>query len=86
VTFLTRYPHCLFCARAGRRTLATVVDHIRPHRGDQRLFWAGNNLQALCKPCHDSTKKHVEAHGYSPDIGLDGLPLDPQHPANRGGS
>ena len=29
------------------------VDHIIPHRGDQKLFWDRNNWQALCKPCHD---------------------------------
>jgi 5-methylcytosine-specific restriction protein A len=34
--------------------LATVVDHIVPHRGDQRLFWDEANWAALCKPCHDA--------------------------------
>lgn len=33
---------------------ATVVDHIVPHRGDDRLFWDEENWQALCKNCHDS--------------------------------
>lgn len=33
---------------------ATVVDHIIPHRGDQKLFWDRSNWQALCKSCHDS--------------------------------
>ncbi len=36
-----------------RITLATVVDHIKPHKGDERLFFDINNLQPLCKPCHD---------------------------------
>ncbi|MGN0150610.1 MAG: HNH endonuclease, partial [Clostridia bacterium] len=31
-----------------------VVDHIVPHRGDERLMWDENNWQALCKPCHDN--------------------------------
>ena len=30
-----------------------VVDHIIPHRGDQKLFWDQNNWQSLCKSCHD---------------------------------
>ena len=36
-----------------------------------------------CKPCHDSAKRFVETRGYRPDGGLDGWPLDPNHPANR---
>ena len=31
----------------------TVVDHIVPHRGDQKLFWDKSNWQPLCKACHD---------------------------------
>lgn len=41
-------PFCVEC-----KHLATVVDHIVPHRGDQKLFYDRNNLQALCKTCHD---------------------------------
>ena len=38
-----------------------VVDHIRPHRGDERLFWLKTNLQTLCKsPCHDQHKQALE--------------------------
>lgn len=33
---------------------AEVVDHIVPHRGDEKLFWDESNWQALCKRCHDS--------------------------------
>ena len=32
--------------------LATDVDHIRPHKGDPRLFFDRGNLQALCHGCH----------------------------------
>lgn len=46
--FLRARPLCAMC---GRR--ATVVDHIVPHRGDQKLFWSRSNWQPLCKPCHD---------------------------------
>lgn len=51
--FLREHPLCRECEREGRITPATVVDHIRPHRGDQELFWSADNWQALCKPCHD---------------------------------
>jgi len=35
-------------------TVATVVDHVVPHRGDMRSFWDHqHNWQALCKTCHD---------------------------------
>jgi 5-methylcytosine-specific restriction protein A len=37
----------------GRYVKATVVDHIKPHRGDQTLFWDRSNWQALCKQHHD---------------------------------
>ncbi|MBR1530240.1 MAG: HNH endonuclease [Oscillospiraceae bacterium] len=51
--FLRKHPLCAACQADGRYTLATVVDHITPHRGDKSLFWNQNNWQPLCKPCHD---------------------------------
>jgi len=51
--FLGRNPLCRECMKAGRLTPATVVDHIIPHRGDQKLFWDESNWQPLCKACHD---------------------------------
>jgi 5-methylcytosine-specific restriction protein A len=32
---------------------ATIVDHVVPHRGDQRLFWDQGNWAPACKSCHD---------------------------------
>lgn len=51
--FLDKNPLCVQCMQKGELTPATVVDHIIPHRGDQRLFWDENNWQPLCKSCHD---------------------------------
>ena len=51
--FLQRNPLCNECMKHGRLTPATVVDHVIPHRGDQKLFWDEDNWQALCKSCHD---------------------------------
>lgn len=39
-----------------------VVDHIVPHRGDERLFWDEANLQAVSKAYHDAEKQAVEAN------------------------
>ena len=52
-TFLQVHPLCEECRMQGKYVKATVVDHIVPHRGDQKLFWDRENWQALCKRCHD---------------------------------
>jgi 5-methylcytosine-specific restriction protein A len=46
--YLAKNPICLRCG-----DIATVVDHITPHKGNMQLFWATTNWQPLCKPCHD---------------------------------
>jgi 5-methylcytosine-specific restriction protein A len=51
--WLAENPICRECERKGRTSAASVVDHVIPHRGDQRLFWSRRNWQSLCKPCHD---------------------------------
>lgn len=51
--YLRKHPLCAECMKVGRYTKATVVDHITPHRGDQKLFWDEGNWQPLCKACHD---------------------------------
>lgn len=61
--FLTRHPLCAECERNGRFTPATVVDHIRPHKGDMKLFWDVSNWQPLCRPCHDR-KTATEDGGF----------------------
>lgn len=37
-----------------------VIDHVIPHKGDERLFWDPNNLQAVSKTYHDSDKQRSE--------------------------
>lgn len=46
--FLSAHPLCAECGR-----LATVVDHIKAHKGDQDLFWDTSNHQSLCETCHN---------------------------------
>ena len=53
LAYLRLHPLCVSCLAEGRLEPATVVDHIIPHRGDQRLFWDMSNWQPLCRGCHD---------------------------------
>ena len=41
--YIRAHPLCEECKRQGRITQATDVDHIVPHRGDQKLFWDRSN-------------------------------------------
>jgi 5-methylcytosine-specific restriction protein A len=61
--YLGLHPLCVMCQASGRLTAASVVDHIKPHQGDQALFWDEANWQALCKRCHDSDKQMLERTG-----------------------
>lgn len=74
---LAKHPLCRMCEAEGRVTVATICDHVEPHRGDMAKFWAGP-FQSLCKPHHDVTKQSIEKGGTGkaprPTIGLDGWP------------
>lgn len=50
---MVKHPFCVECQREGSLEMATVVDHIVPHKGDMDLFWDSNNWQGLCKRHHD---------------------------------
>ena len=56
---LCECPECM--AGELRVTVATVVDHKIPHKGDKKLFWDRKNWQAMSKPCHD--KKTAKEDG-----------------------
>ena len=58
---LNKQPLCVECLKNNRITPATVVDHIEPHKGNEDLFYDINNLQSLCKSCHD--RKTVKEDG-----------------------
>lgn len=77
---LRREPLCRYCKEMGEVTAAMIVDHIKPHRGERDLAFDPDNLQSLCKPCHD---RHAQAKDAGkPVAGCDaeGYPLDTQHP------
>ena len=52
-TYLRQHPLCVYCMKDGKVMVATVVDHIKPHKGNRALFWDRQNWQALCKQHHD---------------------------------
>ena len=58
--FLRAHPLCVYCYKQGFIEAATVVDHVTPHKGDQKLFWNENNWQALCAKCHNVVKSKEE--------------------------
>ena len=70
------------CLAHDRATPATIVDHVKSHRGDWNEFWLGE-LQSLCKNCHDSSKAVMDHRGFDPTIGADGWPIDRAHPIYR---
>ena len=51
--YFKKNPFCVKCYEEGHITMATVVDHIVPHRGDQKLFWDRGNWQPLCEHHHN---------------------------------
>lgn len=57
-------PLCRMCEAEGAVTIATVCDHIEPHRGDEAKFWAGP-FQSLCST-HHSREKQREEQGTRP--------------------
>lgn len=61
--FLSEFPLCRECEKAGRLTAATVVDHVVPHKGSESLFWSRGNWQSLCASCH-SVKTATEDGGF----------------------
>lgn len=58
--YLALNPLCVHCREAGMTIAATDVDHIIPHRGDQKLFWDQSNWQSLCE-FHHGRKSAGEA-------------------------
>ena len=78
LAFLAENPWCSRC-----KGVATVTDHVRPHRGNAELFWDWNNLAPLCASCHSRDKQAEETRGYALGVDASGMPVDPNHPWNR---
>jgi len=82
---LRDHPLCRMHLELGQTVVATIADHIVPHKGDLGRFFDRGNLQSLCKPCHDNHKQAQDRHadGLLRGAGLDGRPLDLAHPWHR---
>lgn len=82
LTQLRAEPLCRMCRLQGKITAAVAADHVERHNGDDFKFWHGE-LQSLCEQHHNATKQAEEHRGFSTATGLDGWPIDRNHPANR---
>jgi 5-methylcytosine-specific restriction endonuclease McrA len=80
---LAENPLCAECWKRGRTVVASIVHHLTAHKGQWHLFVDLNNLEAVCAKCHDGDIRETERNGYSNRIGVDGWPVDANHPANR---
>ena len=74
---LNAHPLCVMCGQEGRITAASVVDHIKAHKGNEALFWDTGNWQSLCAPHHNSVKQSEERTGKRISArGPDGWPIE----------
>lgn len=74
------------CKQVGLITPAAVVDHIEPVSEAPERAFDPDNLQSLCKRCHDKYKQAQERGRGLPGARLDGAPLDPRHHWNQEGA
>lgn len=81
---LRNHPFCGRCEAVGVVTMATVVNHRTPHRGDKKLFWDKKNWESVCEQHHNSAAQREDNRGYSGAVGADGWPTDPRHPGMKG--
>ena len=73
---LSKAPLCCYCEKQGLIVAATIADHIKPHKGAHNLFFSPDNLQSLCKFCHDSHKQRLEKSGLVIGSDISGFPID----------
>lgn len=67
----------MYCLAEGQYVAAGVVDHVKQHLGNLTLFWSWDNLQSLCKACHDGRKQREDKGAMRLDgTGLDGYPTN----------
>jgi HNH endonuclease len=76
---LRMQPLCERCQREGKLQIATVVHHLRDVSDAPHLATAMDNLTSLCREHHEHI--HRRHPGYSNEFGVDGMPVDPNHPA-----
>lgn len=63
IRYLRDHPLCVECEKQGRLVPASVVDHVRDHKGDIDLFWDQRNWQGLCVKHHNSKTARTNNKG-----------------------
>ncbi len=48
------------CIGKGNAPNAPIANHIKPHRGDEALFWDIDNIETVSKVVHDSEIQREE--------------------------
>lgn len=74
--YLATHPHCLGCDAIGLTVMATAVDHVVPHLGNQQLFWDVNNWQPACYWHHNAIKARLENEWQACKVSVAALALD----------
>lgn len=57
------HPLCGYCLLGDRVTVATLTDHLYPHRQFDGVFWRKEWWVSSCDGCHNSFKQSIEAKG-----------------------
>lgn len=63
------------CLEDEHVEVATVADHVIPHKGDERLFFDPTNLQSLCAHHHNRDKALMEGGKNVIRFTPDGWPI-----------
>ena len=81
---LAETPNCVPCATRGVVRLANTVDHRVSIASGGDPFPALDGLTSMCGPCHSVKTQAMDRRGGRgvafKGCGIDGLPLDPDHP------
>jgi 5-methylcytosine-specific restriction protein A len=84
---LSDEPFCAFCTLRGLHVIADTVDHVVAINRGGAAFPQIGGLRSLCASCHSIKTDALDRAGGSgvafPGVGVDGLPLDPNHPFLR---
>lgn len=82
--YLQDNPLCVSCAKRKMIMPASVVDHIKPHKGDKALFWDQNNWQALCESCHNRKTATEDKGAWSPVVTISKANKESKNPFSIG--
>lgn len=84
---LESQPLCEPCERRGIIVPAVAVDHVTSIASGGDPFPPLSGLMSMCLSCHSIKTNAVDRPGGKgvrfKGVGVDGLPIDPDHPAMR---